>query len=74
MRHPPGDIPLLVEDWKGEAGGIPLITAGDRRQLSGSDEIVTDMGLASFARIGHLCSSPNSYGIRPAVVRKRQRG
>jgi hypothetical protein len=56
VRHPPGDIPLLVEDWKGEAGGIPLITAGDRRQLSGSDEIVTDMGLASSPGSG-ICAA-----------------
>jgi hypothetical protein len=34
MGHPPGDIPLFCGDWKGEAGGIPLIAIGDRRQLS----------------------------------------
>src|SRR5258708_5986770 len=30
----PVTVPLFCGDWKGEAGGIPLIATGDRRQLS----------------------------------------
>ena len=45
------NLVALVKDWKGEAGGIPLITTGDRRQLSGSgrDSNRTTLRIGTFS-------------------------